>query len=261
MTDEQRQTFETFKKDVLAAEQQQKWTAIVPDEFTILRFLQADKYDTSKAMARLEANQIWLQEINIPKLLTTNPPQHLQQYRKLRARAFMGRSHDGMPIFVERLGDFFNAIPSKEGNLLTRQDWMDCFLYDLAELIAQIKESYRINLQNNQPITWKATWIMDTNNVGFYRAGKAISTIQLLDKLTEPNFPELAGPVVIMRVPTIVNGIYKICKAFLDPVVAAKISVYGGLPKNELLQRMDESVLFEEFGGTNTKEFPKAEYS
>jgi len=129
-------------------------------------------------------------------------------------------------------------------------------------LLGTLRDSYDYNLQNKQPVTWKATWIMDTKNVGFYRASRATGTLQLLDALTEPNFPEIAGPIFIIQVPHLVSGVWRICQAFLDPAVAAKITVDSGLPTKELLKHMDEDVLFEELGGTNrTVEFPKAEYT
>jgi len=105
MTEEERKTFDDFLKSVQSPVHEGKFTAIVPDKFTVLRFLQADQYDTTKAMTRLESNQEWLRQVNIPGLLQ-NPPKMLNVYRKLRSRSCMGRTQDGMPIFVERLGDF-----------------------------------------------------------------------------------------------------------------------------------------------------------
>jgi hypothetical protein len=70
MNDEQKSKFETFWKQVedddvvvVVVEDNKEsstssWTAIRPNKFTCLRFLQADKYDTKLAiMKRLKQNQ------------------------------------------------------------------------------------------------------------------------------------------------------------------------------------------------------------
>jgi len=258
MSADQKATFESFVSEA----DKKEWDAIRPDKFTCLRFLQADKYDSVKAMKRLIDNQAWLLKVNIPNLLS-NPPAKIETYRKLRARAYMGRAVDGMPIFAERLGDFLNAIPSPEGKTLTSQDFSDCFLYDLGEVLCQVRGTYKQTCDNEElPTTWRATWIMDCKNIHFFRATKATGTIQLLDSMTEPNFPEMAGPVTIIHVPSIVMGIWRVCRAFLDATVVSKIQLHHTLPTDLLLERIPESVLFEEFGGSNTKiTFPQAEYT
>lgn len=261
MTDDQRQTYESFVEQVQNA--QTEWDlAIVPDQLTILRFLQADKYNTQLALDRLQKNQAWLHQVNIPNILKNPPTAKLATYRKIRARAYMGPNQTGMPFFVERLGDFFNGIPSPEGKSLSPQDYVECFLYEAGELLAKIRDSYDACLTKNQPVTWNARWIMDCHNVGLFRATKAVSTLKLLDGITEPNFPELAGTVFIVNVPSIVSGLYKVCKAFLDPTTAAKLQVFRTVPIAHLLEQVvDADVLFEEYGGSNPKQVPKAEYS
>ena len=260
MTKDQRQTFESFVEQVKT--QQTEWDlAIVPDELTLLRFLQADKYNPKMALERLRKNQAWLRQVDIPGILQHPPTAKLAIYRKIRARAFMGATKTGMPVFVERLGDFFNGIPSPEGKSLSPQDYVECFLYEAGELLAQIRDSYDACCRQNLPVTWNATWMMDCKNVGLYRASKAVSTLKLLDGLTEPNFPELAGPVMIVSVPSIVSGLYKVCKAFLDATTAAKLKVYSNVPTAELLEFVHAHVLLEEYGGKNPLQVPKAEYS
>ena len=64
-----------------------------------------------------------------------------------------------------------------------------------------------------------------------------------------------------MNVPTIVSGVWRVCRAFLDPTVAAKIQIHSNLPKEHLLERMPETVLFQEFGGLNQARLPQAVYS
>jgi hypothetical protein len=179
----------------------------------------------------------------------------------------MGRTNgDEMSIFVESLGDFMNVIPSPEGKTLTKEDFRECFLCNLGEVLGQIRDNYKLTKDDpNTLTTWKANWIMDANNMRLFRATSATSTIQYLDSITEPNFPEIAGaPITIMNVPSIVagGGVWRLVKAFLDPVTAAKVQITSTVPTEALLQRIPSQVLLEEYGGSNKEtEFAKAEYS
>lgn len=267
MSDEERETYTAFLgqvkninwDDVEGIDPQQP--LVLPDDLTCLRFLQADKYNTETALKRLMATLLFHQEYKVAQIMS-NQPQKLESYRKLRARAMMGMTKDGMPIFVERLGHFMCGITSVEGKALTGQEYIECFLYDLGLLISSIRKSHEETSQNDKvATTWKATWIMDCAGIRYFRALKSMSTLKLIDSVTEPNFPELAGPIYLINAPTVASALWRVAKNFLDPTVAAKIEIHSGVPTELLESRIDKSVLFEEYGGTNSGHFPKAEYT
>jgi CRAL/TRIO domain len=262
LTPEHKTAYESFVEQVRKRSKQEETLFLVlPDDLTCLRFLQADKYHADKALERILATLKWQQQVKLAQIMS-HPPASLETYRKIRVRACMGRTKDGMPVFVERLGAFFNGIPSPEGKTLTSDDWIQCFLYELADVLKKIRENYHETTVHHpdQPTTWKATWIMDCKGVSAYRAMKATSTLKLIDSVTEPNFPEMAGPIYLINVPSLVAGVWRVCKAFLDPAVVAKIQIHSGVPKDVLLERIPESVLFQEYGGTNHAEYPKSCY-
>jgi hypothetical protein len=259
LTPEHKTAYESFVEQVRKHDWDDVDTLVLPDDLTCLRFLQADKYHADKALERIVATLKWQQQVKLAQVMS-HPPAQLETYRKIRVRACMGRTNDGMPIFVERLGAFFNGIPSPEGKTLTKDDWIQCFLYELADVLRRIRENYHETTVNHpeQPTTWKATWIMDCRGVSAYRAMKATSTLKMIDAVTEPNFPEMAGPIYLINVPSLVAGVWRVCKAFLDPDVVAKIQIHSGVPKDLLLERIPESVLFQEYGGTNDAEYPNS---
>lgn len=262
LSEDEKSHFEAFVQQVRAYDitgELNRDDYIVPDDMTLLRFLQADNWNADKALRRIVATLEFHAEMNLKQVMSS-PPENLEAYRKIRVRAHMGRTKDGMPIFVERLGGFMNGIPSAEGKALTKDDWCHCFLYDLGELIREIRSNYAIEKETDNPVTWKATWVMDCKGISVFKAYKAMSTIKMIDNMTEPNFPEFAGPIYMINSPSLVAGIWKLAKVFLDPAVVAKIQIHSNVPKELMLERMDESVLFEEYGGTNKKEFPKSQY-
>ncbi|CAB9502674.1 SEC14 cytosolic factor [Seminavis robusta] len=237
---------------------------VQPDDMTCLRFLQADKYNADMALDRLVKSLKWSHEFQLARVIS-NPPPKLQTYRQIRVRGYMGRTRDGMPIFCERLGGMMNGIQSKEGRAFKEEDWLHCFIYDLGVIMKEFRQSYIENSgvysPSKHPITWKAMWIIDAGGMNPFKAMKSTHTLKILDALTEPNFPEIAGPVVLINVHPIVMGVWRIVRSFLDPVTVEKITLDSGVPTEFLRKKIPEHVIFEEFGGTNkSKSFPQSIY-
>ena len=167
-----------------------------------------------------------------------------------------------MPIIAERLGAFFVGISSKEGKSLSNKEWVDLCLYELNQVMKVVRETYKETtvLHPENPTTWKVSWIMDLKGATLFTAMKATSIIKLLNAPIEPNFPELAGPIYLINTPSVIMAAWKVVKQFLDATVLSKIQLHHGVPTDVFLESIDESVLFEEYGGTNKKEYPQSEY-
>lgn len=68
-----------------AREIDQSQPHVVPDDFNLLRFLKADKFDSAAALKRLLATIRWRQQNEIDDL-PTNPPECLAYYKTCRGR-------------------------------------------------------------------------------------------------------------------------------------------------------------------------------
>ncbi|GBG29198.1 Phosphatidylinositol/phosphatidylcholine transfer protein SFH12, partial [Hondaea fermentalgiana] len=186
--------------------------------------------------------------------LVATAPEKLETYRRLRVRKCMGWSKQGMPVFVERIGEFITSLSSDLAKTMTVQDWLDCYMYEMAGLILEFRKGAA---QGN--VQWKMLFIADMRGVKFMQAFRSINLLKAFAKEVEVHFPEQAGPVFLINTPSVVHSAWKLAKQFLDPVVLAKIQLHPNAATNVLLEHMDEDVLFEEYGGKNRDHFPHAE--
>ena len=72
-------------------------------------------------------------------------------------------------------------------------------------------------------------------------------------KCFEANYPESLGVCLIHKAPWIFQGIWKIIRGWLDPVVAAKVHFTNSL--TELESYVDKSSIVKELGGDNPYEY------
>ena len=79
-----------------------------PDDFTLLRFLQADKYDVDKALARMANCVLWRERRQLSSVLASPPP-CLGRYTRARVLRAVGVDKEGRPLLMERLAGFCNA--------------------------------------------------------------------------------------------------------------------------------------------------------
>mmetsp|Transcript_1390 Transcript_1390/g.2193 ORF Transcript_1390/g.2193 Transcript_1390/m.2193 type:complete len:321 (-) Transcript_1390:224-1186(-) len=257
MTDTQKGTYETFKarfaeeiKTYDGFDRSKPYT--LPDDHTLLKFLQADKYNIDVAMKRMLGTIGWRQKWNISELVK-NGPNGLKEYREIRVRRHMGFDKDGLPIFAERLGKFMNLLQSSKAKSISTDDLMRCYIYDMGGLIEQFRESAR----RGNP-RWKIIYIADARHAKLMSAFKAINILRSFAKEIETNFPEQAGPIFVIHCPKIVTKAYQLICKLLDPSVVAKIRLFSNEGTQAMLERMDKATLLEEYGGTNPTEYPQA---
>lgn len=85
---------------------------------------------------------------------------------------------------------------------------------------------------------------------GFTLANMDYTPVKFMIKCFEANYPESLGAVVIYKAPWIFQGIWKIIKGWLDPVVAAKVHFANNI--NEMTEYIDASQVTKECDGQDT---------
>jgi len=93
---------------------------VEPNEFTTLKFLQADNFDVKVASARYRKTVSWYFKFDVPSLVL-HPPSALHLYRELRVRRFMGMDKFNRPIHVERLGEYLSLVGSGHSKSISRE--------------------------------------------------------------------------------------------------------------------------------------------
>ena len=95
-------------RDFEGGKMQEGGTYEAPDDFTLLRFLQADKYDVDKALARMANCVLWRERRQLSSVLASPPP-CLGRYTRARVLRAVGVDKEGRPLLMERLAGFCNA--------------------------------------------------------------------------------------------------------------------------------------------------------
>lgn len=94
---------------------------------------------------------------------------------------------------------------------------------------------------------------------GFTMANMDYTPVKFMIKVFEANYPESLGCVLVHKSPWIFQGIWKIIKGWLDPVVAAKVHFTNG--PEDLQQFIPRSQIISELGGDEKWEYKYIEPS
>lgn len=86
---------------------------------------------------------------------------------------------------------------------------------------------------------------------------KVLPLLKTLVKLIECHYPEIVEHIVLFNVPKVASAVYKVVKAFLDPVTADKIELFSGVPYGRFKELLGQDVIPVEYGGKNRIEYPQ----
>ncbi|KAF2433798.1 hypothetical protein EJ08DRAFT_647091 [Tothia fuscella] len=92
-----------------------------------------------------------------------------------------------------------------------------------------------------------ATVIFDMTDFGM--ANMDYTPVKFMIKCFEANYPESLGTVLVHKAPWIFQGIWRVIKGWLDPVVAAKVHFTNNL--SDLEDLIPQGEIIKELGGTN----------
>ncbi|KAH9259152.1 hypothetical protein BASA81_002772 [Batrachochytrium salamandrivorans] len=219
-----------FERDVLSKlspTEQQKYALIHKanttraDEFMQLRFLQADKYDVDKALARLKYTCEWRSKLVDPFVNNVNWAL-IRRAKALRPRAYCGLDKLGRPLYAEKLGEFFSNDEAHRG--LSMDQWILSYSFEMCEM----NNEFRLSVLQGYPYSHRMGFIAD---IGGLRLSflRVVHLLQKLVKEVETHFPEMAGPIMLINSPSFVTRAWSLVKKFLDPATVEKISFYGPL--------------------------------
>lgn len=92
--------------------------------------------------------------------------------------------------------------------------------------------------------------IADIHGAGFACAYPSrVGLLKNMSGWNATNFPELNRKIVLIRTPRIFPALYKVIKAVLDPITAAKIEIYSKVPETLMKDSFDEDLLPTILGG------------
>ncbi|RMZ85379.1 hypothetical protein DV737_g767, partial [Chaetothyriales sp. CBS 132003] len=215
--------YQTLEKYSPEAIREAFWTMLKADnpDTLFLRFLRARKWDVNKALGGALADS----KSSDPNLKKEGTD-FLAQLRL--GKSFMhGIDKQGRPISYIR-------VRLHHGG--------DQTVKSIEKFTVHMIETSRLCLK--QPVE-TGTIIFDMT--GFTLANMDYHPVKFIIKAFEANYPESLGAIIIHKAPWIFQGIWKIIKGWLDPVVAAKVHFTNDL--NQLEDFIDRKQVIKELGG------------
>ena len=224
----------------------------VPDDFTKLRFLEADNFKVELASKRLLECLQWRLEYQVSNMLEEGPPAKFETYRNERILRHVGYDKLDQPIMAERFGETMSA---KNTNIMSIEEWIRCIVYDTELLCRILNETSK---KCGRPIQ-RVLNIYDAKGISVTESVRNVSFLKQIDRALSSNYPELVSAILVINAPSFISGLYNnIVKRFLDPVTVAKVRIHSNIPDGLLAEFADVQQLPEEYGGLNTfgSEYP-----
>ncbi|KAF3763794.1 CRAL/TRIO domain protein [Cryphonectria parasitica EP155] len=206
------------------------WSMIKHDhpDALALRFLRARKWDVDKALVMLVSTMNWRAndmhvdddimkkgEAGMADLSKSSDPKEKQLGEDFMAQIRMGKSFlhglddQGRPICVVRVRLHHQGEQCEES---------------LERYTVYLIETARMVLR---PPVDTATIMFDMT--GFSMANMDYTPVKFMIKCFEANYPESLGSVLVHKAPWLFQGIWKLIRSWLDPVVASKVHFTNNL--------------------------------
>ncbi|KAH8840491.1 hypothetical protein MCOR27_006479 [Pyricularia oryzae] len=191
----------------------------------VLRFLRARKWDVEKALVMLVSSMYWrCKEVKVDSNIMSRGEGGMSQDEK-EAPEGSDEQKMGKGFMAQlRMG---KSLAHGEDKLGRPVVYVKVRLHKAADQTPESIERYTIFLIETiraliKPPIDTATLVFDMTD--FSMANMDYSPVKFMIKCFEANYPESLGAVVVHKAPWVFQGIWRIIRGWLDPVVAAKVN-------------------------------------
>lgn len=235
------------------------WTMVKHDhpDALVLRFLRARKWDVEKALVMLVSTMNWRQtEMHLDDdIMKKGEGGAVDDEQHATDEKLKTVGHDFMEQI--RMGKSFLHGKDKEGRPIC---YVRVRLHKQGEQCEESLERYTVYLIETarmvlSPPVDTATIVFDMT--GFSMANMDYTPVKFMIKCFEANYPESLGTVLINNAPWVFQGIWKIIKGWLDPVVASKVHFTNN--RNDISEFIAPGQILKELGGDEDWEYKYVE--
>ncbi|TGO29628.1 hypothetical protein BPAE_0013g00810 [Botrytis paeoniae] len=230
------------------------WSMVKYDhpDALLLRFLRARKWDVDKALVMMISTMRWrASDMHVDddimkngELAALEDEKSTNAEKKRHAEGFLMQMRSGKSFLhgLDKAGRpmcFVRARLHKQGEQSEES---------LERYTVFIIESARMLLE---PPVDTACVVFDMT--GFSLANMDYGPVKFMIKCFEANYPESLGVVLVHRAPWVFQGIWKIIRGWLDPVVASKVQFTNNV--EEMSEFVPRSQILAELGGDENWEY------
>lgn len=229
------------------------WSMVKHDhpDALLLRFLRARKWDVEKALVMMVSTMRWRVNVDVDDDIMKNGELGMMEDANSSDATKKKLGHDFLAQM--RLGKSFLHGLDKSGRPM-------CFvrvrLHRQGEQSEESLERYTIFVIESarmvlSPPVDTACVVFDMT--GFSMANMDYAPVKFMIKCFEANYPESLGVVLVHKAPWVFQGIWKIIKGWLDPVVASKVQFTNN--DAEMEEFVPKTQIIKELGGHENWEY------
>ncbi|KAK5126467.1 hypothetical protein LTR85_010703 [Meristemomyces frigidus] len=213
----------------------------------LLRFLRARKWDVHAALIMMVSTMHWRSaEMHVDDDIMLHGEE--QAFKESKSPSNPAQKKEGEDFLAQlRLGKSFLHGTDKDGRPCC---YVRVRLHKQGEQSEKSLERFTVyQIETTRmllrPPVDTATIVFDMTD--FSMANMDYTPVKFMIKCFEANYPESLGSVLVYKSPWIFQGIWKIIKGWLDPVVASKVHFASNV--DELQQWIPKSRIMRELGG------------
>ena len=207
----------------------------------LLRFLRARSFSVDAAFKQWAACQQWRKENNVDGILE-GPFPLAEDLKGTLSCLYHGVDKDHQPLYLERSGAVDAAVVAR----LNPDDLIRRHIYHQELQVRRVTES---SVQYNDPTLDCWCEIHDMRGLSMQHR-QVLGLFTRLARLDTDFYPERAGRIFFVNVPTIFPALWKICRRALDAKTREKFVVLSNSQLRQLLDYFDADQLPVEYGGT-----------
>ncbi|KAK6967844.1 SEC14-like protein 2 [Biomphalaria glabrata] len=212
------------------------------DDYYLLRWLRARKFDLKKSEAMLRNHFRWREENNVDTILEDfQPPEVMKKYYP---GGLFGQDKEGSLIWVDPTGyiDLKGLLMSikKQDILKSKIQLLEEF-YKLFDILSE-KQGRRVD---------QIVILFDLEKFGLKHLWKpGIDVFTDILTIFEDNYPETLKRTYVLNAPRVFPIAFNLIKPFLSEETVRKVTICGANYKEVLLQHIDADQLPAHWGGT-----------
>ena len=216
------------------------------NDFNILRFCRARKFEVNKIVKMIDEFIIWFENNKYNSIGEVD----MKKYDNLKIWAENGyhfTDKHGRPVYI----DLIDSLRTKEIFENYTDPSLTLYYVQSYERLVNIilpECSRLMNKRIEQTLT-----IVDLGSVNIFKlfVGKVKAFVNIASEIGQNYYPELLGSMYIVNAGMLFSGIWMLIKQGLDTKTQNKINIVSGNGRKELQKVIDLDNLPKHFGGTS----------
>ena len=244
------ETLKALKEHLVATEPLYK--AELYDDYYLLRFLRARKFDLQKTLLMFTNYLKWRVEFKVDELVATFQFPEQDQVHEIYPKYYHKVGKEGHPVYIEVLG---KLNVKKLQQVTTIERILQNHVVEYEKLLrvrfpACTKAAAPVDGGGGKAVVIDSSiTILDLHGVGLMQFAQVLGFIKQISSIAQNYYPEGLLKMFIINSPFLFSTCWSAIKPLLDEHTLSKITLVGSKYEDLLLDVIDPGNLPKQFGG------------